>query len=113
VLLPAASERFIMLASNSKLCAHAKIMRKEMIRNLPRDATFAHDEKTTFLSVPDGKVTRVFSSVMSDDEIKFRRKVGEYHALLRFYRDADGGLILPGFWTATMVCDLFVYCSEY
>ena len=92
--------------SNSKLSAMQKDERKEMLCNLPRDATFATNEgDITILAVPDGSVTRIFSAVMSTDETKFRRKVGEYNALMRFFNDASGGMILPGFWTATEVMD--------
>ena len=92
------------MESNSKLTPAQKAERKEMLANLPRGSTIGNDgERFTVLCVPDGAVTRVFSSVMGDDETKFRRKVGEYHALLR-YRNGDGGMILPGNdWSATDV----------
>lgn len=90
------------MRSNSKLSKSQKAERKSMLAQLPSGSTMTHDGQTTFLAVPDGNVTRVFSSVMSDDEGKFRRKVGEYHALARFFWDASGGMILPGsWWTAT------------
>lgn len=92
------------MASNSKLSSVQKINRKDWLAELPDGSTFATDGELTFLAVPDGSVTRVFSSVASSDEVKYRRKVGEYHALSR--RDCgDSGLMLPGFWTATEVLD--------
>ena len=96
--------------SNSKLTAEQRVERKEMLRQLPKGSTMANDGRTTFLCVPDGTVTRVFSSVMSEDEVKFRRKVGEFYALVRHFYDPSGGLILPGSdWTANVVRDAVTY----
>ena len=73
---------------------------------LPDDATFATDGTTiVILAVPGGSVTHVFSSVASGDEQKFRRKVGEFHALNRYMDDPGAGMLLPGFWTATQILD--------
>lgn len=96
------------MASNSKLTQEQKGHRKTMLAVLPGVATLANDgARLTILAVPDGSVTRVFSSVASPDEQKFRRKVGEYYALLRWWgSDENSGLILPGFWTAAQLVDI-------
>ena len=91
------------MVSNSKLTLTKaqKIERMEMLDNLPTGWTMAQGYRMTVLAIPDTSVTRIFSAVMSFKELKFRPKVGEYHAMARFYDDANGGLILPGNWTAT------------
>lgn len=77
-----------------------------MLADLPRAATFANNlSNTIILAVPEGNVTRIFSAVSSPDEAKFRRKVGEYHAMTRFYDNVAAGMILPGFWVAQDVLD--------
>ncbi len=92
------------MLSNSKLSAVQKQARKEMLAQLPNGASLANDGGcVTILAVPDGSVTRVFSAVASQDEQKFRRKVGEYHALNRYFNDASGGMVLPGAWNAVDV----------
>ncbi len=95
------------MSSNSKLTPLQKKDRKEMLAALPRTASMSSDPISglTILAVPDSTVTRFYSSVMGDDEQKFRRKVGEYHALMR-WDDAPASFILPGFWTAAMIGDL-------
>ena len=95
------------MISNSKLDALQKADRKTMLANLPKCSSIVSCENMTILAVPDGSVTRIFSSVMSEDEQKFRRKVGEFHALMRFDRDPEGGMLLPGIWTAHEVLEVF------
>ena len=93
--------------SNSKLTSAQKDNRKEMLAQLPKGASLANDGGcVTVLAVPDGAVTRVFSAVASQDEQKFRRKVGEYHALDRYFTDANGGMVLPGVWSAIDVINM-------
>lgn len=95
------------MVSNSKLDKFQKIERMEMLDNLPTGWTMAQNYRMTILAIPDTSVTRIFSAVMSFKELKFRPKVGEYHAMARFYDNADGGLILPGNWTAFEFLALF------
>ncbi len=73
------------MTSNSKLTQDQKAFRKEMIENLPTGSSFAvSDCGVTVLCVPDGKHTIVATGIMSADERKFRRKVGEFYALMRY-----------------------------
>ena len=93
--------------SNSRLSAAQKADRKAMLAQLPKGSALACDGVSlTILTVPDGAVTRVFSAVMSSDECKFRRKVGEFHALQRYFNDASGGLVLPGVCHADSLVDM-------
>ena len=93
------------MLSNSKLTKVQKQSRKDKLGWLPTGSTLANDDLClTVLCVPAGNVTRVFSSVCSDDEAKFRRKVGEYHVLSRFF-DEEPGMILPGVWDAQEVLE--------
>ena len=97
------------MASNTKLTSDQKCERKALMAQLPKGATIGTTTcGVTVLAVPDGVVTRFYSSVSSADEKKIRRKVGEYWALSRW--DADiwhrenghnpAGFFLPGSWTA-------------
>ena len=91
------------MISNSKLTPDQKRNRKLMLRKLPKGSTIANDGLClTVLCVPDGSVTRVFSSVCSDTERKVRRKVGEFYAVAS-YVSWNAGMILPGFETADQV----------
>ncbi len=88
------------MASNSKLSPNQKADRKAWLADLPLDATMVTSVcGVTILAVPDGNVTRFYSSVSSPDEKKIRRKVGEYWALERWQYGRDG-FLMPGSWTA-------------
>lgn len=101
------------MSKGSKLTKIGKAERKGMLKQLPRGSEFCLSGSVTILTVPDGSVTRVFSSVAAEDEPKLRRKVGEYYALLRHDRDPCGGLVLPGKWHADDVAGmLFNYSTE-
>jgi hypothetical protein len=90
----------INMASNSKLSPNQKADRKAWMADLPLDATMITSVcGVTVLAVPDGNVTRFYSSVSSPDEVKVRRKVGEYWALYRREWGQDG-FLMPGSWTA-------------
>ena len=85
-----------MARSNSKISKAQKAELKAFKRKNP-DAVFFSDPDTrvTLLIVPTGTgLVQVFSSVCSEEETRFRRKVGEYHAMMR-YESSDSGLILP------------------
>lgn len=93
------------MRSNSKLSKSQKLGRKDMLGCLPAGSTMAHDGLClTVLCVPAGNVTRVLTSVCSDDEAKFRRKVGEFHVLTRFF-ERETGMILPGVWDAQEILE--------
>lgn len=77
------------MASNTKLTDS----QKSELRNFKNctkceGITLAHNGQTTMAFLPRGNTVEFALSVASPDEVKFRRKVGEYHALDRFY----GGL---------------------
>ena len=89
------------MASNSKLNPAQKADRKAWLEALPPDATMITSVcGVTILAVPDGNVTRFYSSVSSMDEKKIRRKVGEYWALDRWIGGLADGFFMPGLWTA-------------
>lgn len=80
--------------SNSKLTPEQKAERKEMLAGLPSgsEMTLTNDG-VTLLLVPQGAVNILSTSVASPDEVKIRRKVGEYNALVRW--DVGMGVPLP------------------
>lgn len=75
------------MSSNSKLDVIQKAGRKEMRAQFTRDGgVIARVEGVTVALKRSGKSMGQFSvSVCSEDEIKDRRKVGEFYALDRFY----------------------------
>ena len=80
--------------SNSKLTSDQLAQRKLWISELPMGSSFAISEDgVTVLCVPEGNVVSIATSIMGADEQKFRRKVGEYHALARYF--ASECTILP------------------
>lgn len=97
------------MASNSKLTPAQKADRKDMIAALPDGSSMSLSlTGVTFLVVPFGAVDRVYTSVASPDEVKIRRKVGEYHALMRWAQGQDG-FALPGGWDADMLAEHLAY----
>jgi hypothetical protein len=91
------------MSSNSKLNKDQKADRRALIASLPAGSTMAMStEGFTALVVPSGAVNMLYTSVASPDEQKLRRKVGEFHALMRW---ADGcfGTPIPRYWDAAMV----------
>lgn len=96
------------MTSNSKLSKIEKQVRKDMIAALPAGSSMAlSDADVTFLVVPMGAVDRVYTSVASPDETKVRRKVGEYHALMRWNLGMDGFALPAGQWDAQSLADMF------
>ena len=78
-------EKEMEMTSNSKLTPEQKAVRKELIALLPNGSSFSVNSKgVTVLCVPNGKTVEIATSILSDDEQKFRRKVGEYFALIRW-----------------------------
>ena len=71
------------MQSNTTLSAGQKEDRKIMKMNMP-DVTLVNNQQTTIAYQEKGNTVEFALSVMSDNEKKFRRKVGEYHALARF-----------------------------
>lgn len=74
------------MASNTKLTDFQKFELMDF-KDRARDegVTLAHNGQTTTAFLPLGNTVKFALSVASPDEVKFRRKVGEYHALERFY----------------------------
>ena len=71
------------MQSNTKL----SIGQKEILKSLKlnnMDVTLINNLQTTIAFQELGNTVEFALSVMSDNEKKFRRKVGEYHALNRF-----------------------------
>lgn len=90
---------------NSKITKAQKHELKDWKQGLPKGSTIANDGLClTVVCIPDGAVTRMVSSVCADSEQKFRRKVGEYMALSRWYYDGST-VVLPGFCYATDVVE--------
>lgn len=74
------------MTSNTKLTQEQEFARKEMLLDLPAGSVMARTEGGhTILVVPRGNTVQVSTSICSEDENKWRRKVGEYHALNRWY----------------------------
>lgn len=78
-----------MRSSNTKLTAAQKAKRKYMLADLDvMDGTIGTRDYYTVAKLPEFKGSRMamFSvAVCSQDEIKNRRKVGEYHALDKLF----------------------------
>jgi hypothetical protein len=75
-----------MIVSNSKLTPEQRKQRKLWISELPPGSSFAVSEDAmTVLCVPEGNVVSIATCIMGANEQKFRRKVGEYHALARYF----------------------------
>lgn len=95
------------MSSNTKLTREQKALRKEMMSHLPPRYEMAMGSGVTVLCIPDGNITRIYSSVACSDEVKIRRKVGEFHALRRWWLDVGSSFMLPGLWGAQEVLEAF------
>ena len=83
------------MLSNTKLTAEQKAERKEMLAWAEEDGLhFMYDESsgTTMLVKEHENTCHVWTAVCSHDEQKYRRKVGEYYALLRWAYGQDGSV---------------------
>ena len=70
--------------ANSKLTREQKNERKEMLSMFEFAWGYFHIAYGVTLAImPVNKMAQVSVSIMSEDGQKFRRKVGEYHALNR------------------------------
>jgi hypothetical protein len=102
------------MASNSKLTKEQKAERKEMLDALPRGSEMTLTPcGVTVLIVPNGCTNLMSTAVASPDEVKQRREVGQYHALLRYF---DGIAIpVPMEFTIVDACEPFggaEWCEE-
>lgn len=102
------------MSSNSKLTSKQKNYRKGLIkyfRDTFHDFEIAQYEGVTvakFSEFPGARMARVAFSFASPDEQKIRRKVGEYHALMRLYREEY--VMLPNNLSAQEFAEIL---SEY
>ena len=82
------------MTSNTKLTPDQKFILKDL-KHLAkmRGIELANNGQTTVAYVIKGNTIRFSTSVMSEDETKFRRKVGEYYALIRLM-DYDNYVVL-------------------
>ena len=71
--------------SNSKLTAEQKQFRKEYMQSNPDTKFFNYPDRGITVAIREtGPNMAQFSvSIASESEVKFRRKVGEYHAATR------------------------------
>lgn len=90
-----------MNSSNSKLTADQK-NELAAFKALNPDVVFVDNGNVTLAYTDDGKIVRFASSIMSTDEVKFRRKVGQYKAAHRF--ENENIAMLPS--------DMFQYFME-
>lgn len=79
------------MTSNTKLTAH----QKELFKGMKADANIdgiklVNNGETTIAYIVRGNSVEFATASASPDEQKFRRKVGEFHALVRFYNDRTG-----------------------
>lgn len=80
------------MSSNSKLTKSQKFERALLIGSLPAGSEMAlTNDGVTLLLVPQGAVNILSTAVASPDEVKIRRKVGEFNALVRW----DIGACVP------------------
>lgn len=72
------------MASNTKLFLHEKAYLKELKQEAKLlGIKLANNGETTIAYSFKGTTVKFSTAVMSCGELKFRRKVGEYHALTR------------------------------
>lgn len=72
------------MRSNTKLTTNQKDTLTSL-KGSNMGVTLVNNEQTTIAYKELGNTVEFSLSVMSDNEKKFRRKVGEFHALMRFY----------------------------
>jgi hypothetical protein len=69
--------------ANSKLNQDEKTILKDLIKTNP-NVQFHQAGKTTFAFQRVGKLVRFATAIRADNEVKNRRKVGKYWAIIRF-----------------------------
>ena len=70
------------MQANTKLSTYAKAARKTLKREM--GATLVNNGETTIAYIDRGNTVEFALAVTAPTEKKFRRKVGEFHALNRF-----------------------------
>jgi hypothetical protein len=94
------------MSSNSKLTPDQKVFRKKVMAMLPRGSEMTlTPDGVTVLIVPNGCTNLMATSIASPDEQKVRRKVGQFHALMRW---AEGQAIpVPASFGIEAACEPF------
>ena len=97
--------------SNTKLAADQKSDRKNLLSRLSYNSVMATSMcgRVTVLLVPNdtmGGFSVLYTAYASENEEKYRRKVGEYVVLCRWY-DGDFGTIVPANVDAQNMADYF------
>jgi hypothetical protein len=90
--------------SNSKLSVGQKEDRKILKITMP-SVKLVNNQQTTIAFQEKGNTVEFALSVMSDNEKKFRAKVGEYNALMRF--EVGQTVAMNKFDFYTMLTDVF------
>lgn len=86
------------MASNSKLNDYLRAVLSELKFDAKtKDIELAHNGRTTLAFHHKGNTVELSLSVASPDEAKFRRKVGEFHALSRFFDNATVKMAVEDF----------------
>lgn len=75
------------MASNTKLSPIEKQDLRDFKAEMPKNMAFGQSGRVTVLAQITGNVVRFSTSVASPDEKKFRHKVGQYHAAMRWHND--------------------------
>lgn len=91
-----------MIQSNSKLSAGQKEDRKILKMNMP-SVKLVNNQQTTIAYKELGNTVEFALSVMSDNEKKFRAKVGEYNALMRFENGRTVKMARDDFYKMMMI----------
>lgn len=94
------------MISNSKLTPEQKAARKELLTALPRGSEMTlTPDGVTVLIVPNGSTNLMATAVASPDEAKVRRKVGQFHALMRW--DVGQAIPVPATFDIDAACEPF------
>lgn len=78
------------MQANTKLSTECKRDRKEMLSHLKDngcDYSFGYNNPITvlrYLPFPGARMARYYVAICSPNETKYRKKVGEYQALVKF-----------------------------
>jgi hypothetical protein len=103
------SKGFKMTFSNSKLTKLQKSERKVMLADiLQAGGSISTVDGVTVVIVPEfpgSNMARMSLSFAAPEELKYRRKVGEFHALTRHYDNQS--VPVPVFFEAQSVAEVF------
>ena len=105
------------MTANTKLTREQKDQRREWLEELEyANGEIANAAMFTVAKLPDfqgSKMAHFSVSVCSDTEMKFRRKVGEYHALRKLMEFGGEWVTLPNNITAYALAEnLYEACLD-